>query len=105
MVFGIDSGTRYDRLRELLTTLLDTFNNPLNSSIIFFPWMQKDLGKYSPWGRFIRIKQEIRALIYAEIKDRRKAIESRPIGIPRYLQLVVGSKRRDRRGHERRRTS
>ena len=74
VVFGIDSGERYDRLRELLTTLLDTFNNPLNTSLIFFPWMQKDWGKYSPWGRFVRIKQEIRALIYAEIKDRRKEI-------------------------------
>ncbi|MEL6928492.1 MAG: cytochrome P450 [Cyanobacteria bacterium J06600_6] len=76
VVFGIDSGERCDRLRELLTTLLDTFNNPLNTSLIFFPWMQKDLGKYSPWGRFLRVKQEIRALIYEEIKDRRKAIAS-----------------------------
>ena len=76
VVFGIDSGTRYDRLRELLTTLLDTFNNPLSTSLIFFPWLQKDWGKYSPWGRFLRVKQEIRALIYAEIEDRRKEIAS-----------------------------
>ena len=76
VVFGIDSGTRYDRLRELLTTLLDTFNNPLSTSLIFFPWLQKDWGKYSPWGRFLRVKQEIKDLIYAEIKDRRKAIAS-----------------------------
>jgi cytochrome P450 len=75
VVFGIDSGTRADRLRELLTTLLDTFNNPLNSSLIFFTWLQKDWGKYSPWGRFLRIKQEIKVLLYAEIKDRREAIQ------------------------------
>ena len=76
VVFGIDSGTRYDRLRELLTTLLDIFNNPLSSSFIFFPWMQKDWGKYSPWGKFLRIKQEIKALVYEEIRDRRDAIAS-----------------------------
>ena len=76
VVFGIDSGTRYDRLRELLTTLLDTFNNPLSTSLIFFPGLRKDWGKYSPWGRFLRVKQEIRDLIYAEIADRRKAIAS-----------------------------
>ena len=76
VVFGIDSGTRYDRLRELLTTLLDTFSNPLNSSLIFFTWLQKDWGKYSPWGRFLWIKQEIKALLYAEIADRRDAIAS-----------------------------
>ena len=75
VVFGIDSGTRSDRLRELLTTLLDTFNNPLNSSLIFFTWLQQDWGKYSPWGRFLAIKQEIKALLYAEIKDRREAIQ------------------------------
>ena len=73
VVFGIDSGERCDRLRELLTTLLDTFNNPLNTSLIFFPWLQKDLGKYSPWGRFLRVKEEIRALIYEEIEERRKS--------------------------------
>jgi len=82
VIFGIDSGIRYDRLRELLTTLLDTFNNPLNSSLIFFPKLQKDWGKYSPWGKFLRIKQEIRDLILAEIKDRREAIQRDLGGFP-----------------------
>lgn len=89
VVFGIDSGTRYDRLRELLTTLLDTFNNPLNSSLIFFPWLQKDWGKYSPWGRFLLIKQEIRALIYAEIKDRREAIATNKSEYRDILSLLL----------------
>jgi cytochrome P450 family 110 len=107
VVFGIDSGTRYDRLRELLTNLLDTFNNPLNSSLIFFTWLQQDWGKYSPWGRFLLIKQEIKTLIYAEIKDRREAIQrgdatlgANPLGLggspheryaERYLQLCETS--------------
>ena len=51
-VFGIDSGTRAERLRKLLTALLETFNNPLNSGLIFFPILQQDWGKFSPWGRF-----------------------------------------------------
>ena len=87
VVFGIDSGTRYDRLRELLTTLLDTFNNPLNTSLIFFPWLQKDWGKYSPWGRFLQVKQEIRALIYEEIADRRKAIASLSANPSQYYDI------------------
>ena len=91
-IFGIDSGTRYDRLRELLTGLLDTFNNPLNTSLIFFPWLQKDLGKYSPWGRFLRVKQEIRALIYAEIADRRKAIAEDPTEYRDILSLLLMAK-------------
>jgi cytochrome P450 family 110 len=89
VVFGIDSGTRYDRLRELLTNLLDTFNNPLNSSLIFFTWLQQDWGKYSPWGRFLLIKQEIRALIYAEIKDRREAIATNKLEYRDILSLLL----------------
>jgi cytochrome P450 len=89
VVFGIDSGTRYDRLRELLTTLLDTFNNPLNSSLIFFTWLQQDWGKYSPWGRFLRIKQEIKTLIYAEIKDRREAIATNKLEYRDILSLLL----------------
>ncbi|MGD1922357.1 MAG: cytochrome P450 [Pleurocapsa sp.] len=89
VVFGIDSGARYDRLRGLLTTLLDTFNSPLSSSLIFFTWLQKDWGKYSPWGRFLRIKQEIRTLIFAEIKDRRKAIANDPTKYRDILSLLL----------------
>ena len=75
-VFGIDSGTRYDRLRELLTELLETFNNPLSSSLIFFTFLQKDWGKFSPWGRFLRLQAEIRTLIYQEITERRELLAS-----------------------------
>ena len=92
VVFGIDSGERCDRLRELLTTLLDTFNNPLNTSLIFFPWLQKDLGKYSPWGRFLRVKEEIRALIYEEIEERRKAISSNPAEYYDIFSLLLMAK-------------
>jgi cytochrome P450 len=73
-VFGIDSGARYDRLRELLTTLLETFNNPLSSLLIFFPALQKNWGEFSPWGRFLLLKAEIRTLVYAEIKERRELL-------------------------------
>ena len=74
VVFGIDSGTRYERLRELLTALLETFNTPLSSSFIFFPVLQKNWGKFSPWGRFLRLKAEIKTLIFAEIKERRELL-------------------------------
>ncbi len=75
-VFGIDSGTRAERLRKLLTALLETFNNPLNSSLIFFPILQQDWGKFSPWGRFLSLQQEIRTIIYSEIQERRELLAS-----------------------------
>ena len=76
VVFGIDRGTRYERLRELLVELLETFNTPLKSLLIIFPLLQKDWGKFSPWGRFLRLKAEIRELIYQEIRQRRKLLAS-----------------------------
>lgn len=76
VVFGLDSGARYERLRELLSTLLDIFNTPLSSTFMFFPFLQKDWGTFSPWGRFLRMKAEIKALIYTEINDRRKLLAS-----------------------------
>lgn len=92
VVFGIDSGERYDRLRELLTTLLDTFNHPINSSLIFFPWLQKDWGQFSPWGRFLRLKQEIKALIYAEIKERRALLAANSAHSRDILSLLLLAK-------------
>ncbi|PSN16939.1 cytochrome P450 [filamentous cyanobacterium CCT1] len=71
-VFGLEDGDRYDRLRQLLSTLLEGLGTPFSAFFIFFPGLQKDLGPMSPWGRFVRIKAEIDALIYAEIEERRQ---------------------------------
>ncbi len=70
-VFGLGEGDRYERLRQLLSTLLEGLGTPLSAFFIFFPGLQKDWGPLSPWGRFVRIKAEIDALIYAEIEERR----------------------------------
>lgn len=74
VVFGLNSGTRYERLRELLVELLETFNTPAKSLPLIFPLLQQDWGKFSPWGRFLRLKAEIKQLIEREIKTKRKAI-------------------------------
>ena len=92
VVFGIDSGERYDRLRELLTTLLETFNTPLNSSLIFFPFLQKDWGKFSPWGRFLILKQEIRTLIYQEIEERRELLAAQKLETQDIFSLLLLAK-------------
>lgn len=70
-VFGLDETERFRRLRKLLSSILDSVGSPLSSSLLFVPSLQKDLGAWSPWGRFMRQKQEINELIYAEIHERR----------------------------------
>lgn len=69
-VFGIDEGERFEQLRELYSAMLESFNSPLSSSMLFFKFLQNDLGSWSPWGRFLRKKQQIHQLLIAEIQQR-----------------------------------
>lgn len=76
VVFGISPGSRYQKLRNLLTSLLEDITRPLYSSLFFFPPLQKDFGAWSPWGSYLRRRQEIDQLIYLEIHERRLKNES-----------------------------
>lgn len=71
VVFGINPGSRYQQLEQLLSSLLEDVTKPIYSSIFFFPPLQKDLGNWSPWGNFLQRRQQIDDLIYAEIAERR----------------------------------
>nr|AIH14799.1 monooxygenase [Westiella intricata UH HT-29-1] len=70
-VFGLYEGQRYEKLKHLLPLMLGLFRSPLYNSFLFFPFLQKDFGAWSPWGRFVRIRQQIDELLYAEIAERR----------------------------------
>lgn len=71
VVFGIYEGERYQQLRRLLSKMLDVFNSPLTSALLLFPALQIDLGFWSPWGKFLRQREQVDQLIYQEIADRR----------------------------------
>jgi cytochrome P450 len=62
-VFGLRAGPRLQELQQLMGTMLDAFAVPLSSAFLFFPALQKDLGAWSPWGRFIRTRERIRELL------------------------------------------
>jgi len=71
VVFGLVPGVRYERLKQLLAQLLEAITSPLYSTQFFFPMLQQNLGRWSPWGQFLEQMAQIDALIYAEISDRR----------------------------------
>jgi cytochrome P450 family 110 len=73
VVFGLVPGERYDRLKAILTQLLENITGTFYSVQFFLPPLQRDLGPGSPWGRFRRQIGEIDGLIYQEIHDRRGA--------------------------------
>lgn len=70
-VFGMEEGPRLSELATLLTQSLDRAVWPG----LLLPFMQRDLGRYSPWGRWMRVREQTTALIRGEIR-RRRAIDS-----------------------------
>ncbi|MCT7977430.1 cytochrome P450 [Laspinema olomoucense] len=72
-VFGLDlNGENYHKLKKLMTLMLEVFNTPAASSLLFFKQLQVDLGRWSPWGYFLRMREKIDKLLYAEISNRRQ---------------------------------
>ncbi|YAF95533.1 MAG: cytochrome P450 [Nodularia sp. CChRGM 3473] len=71
VVFGVDEGPLFQELRRLLTSVLDFMGSSLMSSAFFFSFLQQDLGAWSPWGRVLRLIQQIDQLIYTLIAERR----------------------------------
>lgn len=71
-VFGLEGSPRYEELRQTLSQMLDGFGSAFGAMFLFYGFLQKDWGAWSPWGRFLRQRQQVDELIYAEIADRRR---------------------------------
>ncbi|MEH2333236.1 cytochrome P450 [Nostoc sp.] len=70
-VFGLKDGLRYEKLKEILIAILNPKKPILRAMLLFFPLLRQDLGPRSPWGSYLRLRQEMDDLIYAEIQERR----------------------------------
>jgi cytochrome P450 family 110 len=70
-VFGITSGTRYEKLLSVLADLEGGKAFPMGIWILYFDFLQKDLGEWSPWAKFLNFKKGMDDLIYAEVEERR----------------------------------
>jgi cytochrome P450 family 110 len=71
-VFGLDDGPRYEKLKELLIKILNPQQPLVSAMMLVFPSLQRDLGSWSPWGKFLRLRQQVDELIYAEIQERKE---------------------------------
>ncbi|MBV9390101.1 MAG: cytochrome P450 [Chroococcidiopsidaceae cyanobacterium CP_BM_ER_R8_30] len=92
VVFGINEGLRFDKLKKLMTTWLGLTSSALSASVLLFPPLRKDLGTWSPWGRFLRLRQEIDDLLMAEILERRQQVKSNNFNI---LSLLIQAQYED----------
>ena len=66
-IFGLYEGEKIQKLRQLLPLLLELFQSPFTSSLFFFSFLQQDLGAWSPWGKFLRNREQIDQFLYTEI--------------------------------------
>lgn len=102
-VFGLTEGERLARLRAKLTQLLNSHQSATEMllSILLldrdgvppFAQAQERLG-WTPWGRFMRLRREIDAILYEEIADRR-ARDAR--GREDVLSLLIAARDQDGR--------
>ncbi|MDZ8051205.1 MAG: cytochrome P450 [Aulosira sp. ZfuVER01] len=88
-VFGFYEGERCQKLKHLIPNLvMQLFRSPLVSSFLFFPFLQRDLGSLTPWGNFLRLREQVDELLYAEIAERRKHIDPDRFDILSSLMLA-----------------
>jgi cytochrome P450 len=76
IVFGLTEGESSKQLRQKLLALVEMTASPIIALHLFFPPLRKDLGPFSPWGRFLRLQKEVDQLIYREIAQRRQQPET-----------------------------
>ncbi|BAY14071.1 cytochrome P450 [Calothrix sp. NIES-2098] len=92
IVFGIDEGLNFENLKTLMTSWLNLTNSPLGASLLLFPALQKDLGSWSPWGRYLSLRQQIDKILMSEIWKRRQQSQPNRFDI---LSLLMQAKYED----------
>ncbi|MEH1933256.1 MAG: cytochrome P450 [Nostoc sp.] len=85
-IFGLHEGEKIQKLRQLLPLLLELFQSPFTSSLFFFSFLQQDLGAWSPWGKFLRNREQIDQFFYTEIIERQQQPDPERIDI---LSLLI----------------
>ena len=69
-VFGVHDEERLTRFEKLI----EEFSRRVNV-VTAFPFLRRNLGRLSPWGKFIRARRNLDEFIYEEIVLRRREIE------------------------------
>ncbi|MEH1920442.1 cytochrome P450 [Nostoc sp.] len=86
IVLGLYGGERFQKLKHSLPLLLNLSHSPITSSFFLLPFLQQDLGAWSPWGKFLRDRETTDQLFYAEIAERRRQPNSECVDI---LSLLI----------------
>ncbi len=89
-VFGVHDGSRLARFGRLI----DEFSGRVNA-VIAFPPLQRNLGRWSPWARFLRARAALDEFIYEEIAIRRAVLDAGGTDHDDVLSLLLGARDED----------
>jgi cytochrome P450 len=87
-VFGVRGEERLGRFRALLPRLTDA-----SGVQMWIPFLRRDLGRFSPWGRFLRMRAAVDELVYDEIRRRRADPDA--AGREDVLSLLLSARHED----------
>jgi cytochrome P450 len=91
-IFGLE-GLWLDRLRDRQSRILQMADSP-SAGFIFLPTLRVDIGRFSPWGRFLRLRGEIASVLSAQIARCRSETSAHRTDV---LSLLVAA--RDENGN------
>lgn len=77
-IFDVQSEDRIGRFNSLREKLAEELKLLNQCPWLFFPILQKAVGRFSPWSRFLALQKEADALIYELIQEQREAIKETP---------------------------
>lgn len=83
-VFGLDPGPALDGLRAALTEILDFATRPMT----LVPYLQRELGGRSRWGKFVALRDKTDALVY-------ELIDQHPGGGDDVLSMLLAARHED----------
>jgi cytochrome P450 len=89
-VFGVHDEQRLARFEGLIETFASRVN-----AITAFPMLRRNLGRWSPWSRFLRAREALDEFIYEEIALRRGEVESGEDGHDDVLSLLLSARHDD----------
>ncbi len=89
-VFGVHDEERLARFEGLIETFASRVN-----AITAFPMLRRNLGRWSPWPRFLRAREALDEFIYEEIALRRTEVESGEEGHDDVLSLLLAARHDD----------
>ena len=88
VVFGFRDGERTQEIARRVAQMLDVFNSPTSSIFLLLPVLQKNLGRWSPWGYFLHLRSQLDQLLFEEINERREKGDSEATDILALLLAV-----------------